>query len=155
MRASDSWSLSPRYETPRILPVVLLATAVLTHSRSHSCGNVDVSLQLFSLEKSAPGQGLYRLAVLVALGTFVYWAYTQPTEFDEFVSAQKQFVADIYEGNLLADVAQEAKENIDKPVVPNLEDLLRELDEEMSEEERLEEEIIAQLMEEHEAEDLN
>lgn len=107
------------------------------------------------MEKSGAGQGLYRLAVLIALAAFTYWAYTQPTEFDDFVNAQKQFVADIYEGNLLTDVAQEAKENIDKPVVPNLDDLLKELDEELSDDERVEEDIIAQLMEEHEGEDFD
>lgn len=37
---------------------------------------------------------------------FLYWAYSQPTEFDSLVAAQRQFMHDLYEGNLLADVAQ-------------------------------------------------
>ena len=54
---------------------------------------------------------------------FAYWAYSQPTEFDAFLGAQKDFVDDLYSGNLLADVAQEAKMNIDrtKGRVPDLE----------------------------------
>lgn len=37
---------------------------------------------------------------------FLYWAYSQPTEFDSLVAAQRQFMHDLYEGNLLSDVAQ-------------------------------------------------
>ena len=37
---------------------------------------------------------------------FLYWAYSQPTEFDSLITAQKQFMHDLYEGNLLSDVAQ-------------------------------------------------
>lgn len=63
-------------------------------------------LQLHSFEKSPGGQGIYRAAMVVAFAAFVYWAYSQPTEFDNLMAAQKQFMHDLYEGNLLADVAQ-------------------------------------------------
>lgn len=85
----------------------------------------------YSFEKAAPGQGYYRIGLLVALAAFVYWACTQPTEFDGFLKAQKDFLDDIYSGNLLADVSQEQKMNIDRTKrVPDLEDLLREIAEE-------------------------
>lgn len=62
--------------------------------------------QVQSFEKSPSGQGIYRAAMVVAFAAFVYWAYSQPTEFDSLITAQKQFMHDLYEGNLLADVAQ-------------------------------------------------
>ena len=65
-----------------------------------------VYTQLHSWEKSPSGQGIYRSAVVVAFGALVYWAYSQPTEFDSLITAQKQFMHDLYEGNLLSDVAQ-------------------------------------------------
>lgn len=82
---------------------------------------------VWSFEPGSPGQGYYRTAIVIAFGAFCYWAYTQPTDFDSFIAAQKDFVADLYEGNLLSDVSQEAKENIDKPRMHSLEDLLNEL----------------------------
>jgi translocation protein SEC62 len=89
---------------------------------------------IYSFDKGSPGQGYYRIGVLILIGGFVYWACTQPTEFDEFLKAQKDFIDDIYSGNLLADVAQEARDNIDRTRrIPNIEDLLRE----MAEEERI------------------
>jgi translocation protein SEC62 len=88
---------------------------------------------VWSFEPGSPGQGYYRSTVVVGFIAFLYWAYTQPTDFDSFIAAQKDFVADLYEGNLLTDVSQEAKENIDKPRMQSLEDILRELDEEEGE----------------------
>lgn len=86
---------------------------------------------VYTFEKGTPGQGYYRIGLIVVLIGFVYWACTQPTEFDGFLKAQKDFIDDIYSGNLLADVAQEAKDNIDRmKKVPSIEDLLRELEEE-------------------------
>ena len=84
---------------------------------------------IYTVEKVKPGQGYYRIAMLSIIVYFAYWAYSQPTEFDAFLGAQKDFVDDLYSGNLLADVAQEAKMNIDrtKGRIPDLEDLLRQV----------------------------
>ena len=84
---------------------------------------------IYSIEKVTSGQGYYRIVMLSVIVYFAYWAYSQPTEFDAFLGAQKDFVDDLYSGNLLADVAQEAKMNIDrtKGRVPDLEDLLRQV----------------------------
>jgi translocation protein SEC62 len=90
---------------------------------------------IYSFEKGSAGQGYYRVGVIVAIIGFVYWACTQPTEFDGFLKANKDFIDDIYSGNLLADVAHDHHANLDRTRnVPNLEDLLRE----MAEEERIE-----------------
>ena len=87
---------------------------------------------------------MYRIGVLVGLSSFCYWAVTQPSEFDGFVSAQGDFLKDLYAGTLLSDVSQQDKEDIDKPRMPSLDDLLRKLDsddaeeeEELSEEDRV------------------
>jgi translocation protein SEC62 len=83
---------------------------------------------VYSFEKGPAGQGYYRVGVLALIGWFVYWACTQPTEFDEFLKAQRDFIDDIYSGNLIADMPHYHKENIDRTRrVPNLEDLLREM----------------------------
>jgi len=88
---------------------------------------------VYSIDRGSSGQGLYRLCLLLALGGFAYWATTQPTEFDEFLKANKDFIDDLYSGNLLADVAHDHKSGIDKlHNVPKLEDLLRDLDDEDS-----------------------
>eukprot|EP01042_Synura_sphagnicola_P000209 gene209-212_t len=69
----------------------------------------------------------------------------KPTEFDGFVKAQRDFLDDLYSGNLLADVAHESKVSIDRTrKVPNLEELLKE----MEEEERLEQEARERAIEE-------
>ena len=52
----------------------------------------------------------YRVALLFVLLAGMYWAWTQPTDFDEFVSAQRQFVDELYEGTLLSDKSQVEKE---------------------------------------------
>ena len=87
---------------------------------------------VYSFEKCAPGQGYYRMGLLSIMVYFFYWAYTQPTEFDGFLQAQKSFVDDLYSGNLLADVAHDHKSTIDRTMkgkVPDLEDLLRQVQE--------------------------
>ena len=87
---------------------------------------------IYSFEKGTPGQGYYRVGLLLLLVGFVYWACTQPTEFDGFVKAQKEFLDDLYSGNLLADVAHDPRklntERLSRRV-PNLEDLLRDIKE--------------------------
>jgi hypothetical protein len=86
----------------------------------------DSFVPVYSLEKGSPGQGLYRLGALALLGGFVYWACTQPTEFDGFVKAQKDFIDDLYSGNLLSDVAHQPAAHLDRNKrVPSLEDLLK------------------------------
>lgn len=70
----------------------------------------------------------YRVAVILAIASSVFWFMTQPTEFDEFVASQRAFVDELYEGTLLSDKSQKEKEQIDK-VVPDLESLEAELEE--------------------------
>ena len=93
---------------------------------------VDSFKPVYSFEKTAEGQGYYRLGMVVALIGFVAWAMTQPTEFDVFIQGQKHFLDDLYSGNLLADVAADHKQKLDgvKRKVPTFEDLLREVEEE-------------------------
>jgi len=106
---------------------------------------VDSFKPIYSFDKGSPGQGYYRIGLLVLIIGFVYWACTQPTEFDGFVKAQRDFLDDLYSGNLLADVAHESKVSIDRTrKVPNLEELLKE----MEEEERLEQEARERAIEE-------
>ncbi|RYH16349.1 hypothetical protein EON65_30245, partial [archaeon] len=84
---------------------------------------------IYSFEKGSTGQGLYRLALVASLIGFGYWAYTQPTEFDGFLTAQKEFIDDLYSGKLIADVAFDPSQHMDKnKKVPSLEDLLKELE---------------------------
>ena len=72
---------------------------------------------IYSFEKGPNGQGYYRIGVLALLCWFVYWACTQPTEFDGFLKAQRDFIDDIYSGNLLADVAHNHRETLGNPQI--------------------------------------
>lgn len=84
---------------------------------------------VYSFEKGSAGQGLYRVGLLLALVGFGYWAYSQPTEFDGFLQAQKDFIDDLYTGKLIADVAFDPQQHLDRNKrVPSLEDLLKELE---------------------------
>jgi len=85
---------------------------------------------VYSFEPTKPGQLPYRLGVGVAFLSFCYWAVTQPSEFDGFVAAQGDFINDLYAGTLLSDVSQQDKDNIDKPRMQSLDDLLKSLDKE-------------------------
>jgi translocation protein SEC62 len=85
---------------------------------------------IYSFEKAKPGQLPYRMGVAVAFFSFCYWAITQPSEFDGFVSAQGDFMKDLYAGTLLSDTSQEDKDNIDKPMMQSLDDLLKSLEDE-------------------------
>ena len=91
---------------------------------------VDSFKPVYSFEPTRPGQLPYRIGVGIAFFSFCYWAVTQPSEFDGFVSAQGDFLKDLYAGTLLSDMSQADKENIDKPKVQSLEDLLKTLDHE-------------------------
>jgi len=96
-----------------------------------SLGFVDSFKPIISCEATKPGQLPYRLGVGVAFFSFCYWAVTQPSEFDGFVAAQGDFLKDLYAGTLLSDMSQEEKENIDKPKMQSLDDLLKSLDAEI------------------------
>lgn len=91
---------------------------------------VDSFKPVYSFQKTKDGQLPYRIGVFVAFFSFCYWAITQPSEFDGFVSAQGDFLKDLYAGTLLSDTSQESKDNIDKPKVQSLKDLLESLDKE-------------------------
>lgn len=90
---------------------------------------VDSFKPVYSFEPTKPGQLPYRLGVAVAFFSFCWWAVTQPSEFDGFVAAQGDFLKDLYAGTLLSDMSQADKENIDKPKVQSLDELLKALDE--------------------------
>ena len=90
---------------------------------------VDSFKPLYSFEPTKPGQLPYRIGVAVAFTSFCWWAVTQPSEFDGFVAAQGDFLKDLYAGTLLSDTSQADKENIDKPKVQSLDDLLKSLEE--------------------------
>lgn len=95
---------------------------------------VDSFKPVVSFEPTKPGQMWWRMAVFAAFGSFVFWAYTQPSEFDDFLQANKQFVDDLYEGNLLADFSQQQMDDIDKLRVPTIDELLGDLAEDDSQE---------------------
>jgi translocation protein SEC62 len=96
-----------------------------------SLGFVESFIPFFSFEPTKSGQFLYRMGVGAACVSFCYWAVTQPSEFDGYVAAQGDFLKDLYAGTLLSDMSQADKENIDKPSMQSLEDLLKTLDEEI------------------------
>lgn len=98
-------------------------------------GFIESFIPLYSCERTKSGQFIYRAGIAVAFFSFSYWAVTQPSEFDGFVAAQGDFIKDLYAGTLLSDMSQNDKENIDKPKMPSLEDLLKNLDSEDEEEE--------------------
>lgn len=78
---------------------------------------------------------VYRLAVVGLLCSAAVWVYTQPTEFDEFMAQQRQFVDELYEGTLLSDKSQRDKDQIDRltggahAAIPAAEQVQKELDE--------------------------
>eukprot|EP00968_Pinguiococcus_pyrenoidosus_P000736 scaffold47_cov258-Pinguiococcus_pyrenoidosus.AAC.63 len=136
---------------------------ILPRMWDETLGVLESFTPLYSLEKSAPGQMYWRLGFLGALVAFGVWAANQPTDFDTFISAQKDFLDDLYSGNLLSDTSQEFKDNIDKPSYPTLEELLRQEQEDAEAEaagektdEEMEaevEEMLDKLVEEDEDED--
>jgi len=84
---------------------------------------------IYTFEKGTAGQGYYRIFMVLLLIGFGYWACTQPTEFDELLKVQKDFIDDLYSGKLLADVATDHTSHLDRSKkVPRLEDLLKELE---------------------------
>jgi len=119
-------------------------------------GFVDSFKPLYAFEKTKEGQLMYRVGIAVAFFSFCWWAVTQPSEFDGFVSAQGDFIKDLYAGTLLSDTSQADKEDIDKPKMDSLEDLLAKLEssddpeEEVVSDEQLLEKMMENLMEEEE-----
>lgn len=105
-----------------------------------SLGFFDSFKPTYSFEATKPGQLPYRLGIAVAFFSFCWWAVTQPSEFDGFVAAQGDFIKDLYAGTLLSDVSQADKDNIDKPKMQSLDDLLKSLDAEDEENENFREE---------------
>jgi translocation protein SEC62 len=109
---------------------------------------IDSFKPIYSFEKTAKGQLPYRLGVGVAFFGFSYWAVTQPSEFEGYKAAQMDFIKDLYAGTLLSDMAHKDKENIDKPKMQSLDDLLKTLDSDDKEEAKIlsEEEEIDSLL---------
>jgi len=101
---------------------------VLPNLFDETLGFVESFKPVYSLERSKAGQLYYRLGIAVAFFSFCYWAVTQPSEFDGFKAAQVDFIKDLYAGTLLSDMSQKDKEDIDKPKMQSLEDLLANLD---------------------------
>ena len=103
-----------------------------------SLGVMDSFRSSYTFDKGSEGQGIYRIVLLLAMGGFVFWAITQPTEFDAFINTQKEFVDDLYSGNLLSDVVahKENLENLERTKrFPKIDQLLREMEEDEKEEE--------------------
>ena len=71
-------------------------------------------LILFQKNEASGEERLNRLSAFVAVAAFAYWLSTQPTRFDRYIEAQSSFMNDLYEGNLLTDMSQTDKNNIDK-----------------------------------------
>ena len=120
---------------------------ILPNLFDEDLGFVDSFKPLYSAERTKSGQLIYRVGIAVAFFSFSYWAVTQPSEFDGFVAAQGDFIKDLYAGTLLSDMSQNDKENIDKPKMPSLEDLLKNLDSDDEDEEKTEEETVDELLE--------
>lgn len=102
----------------------------------------------YSWEKVPEGQHWWRGAVVVALIAFFYWAYNQPTDFDTFLTVQKDFLDDLYSGKMLADVSQMQKDNIDKVHIPTMEELMQD-DESAARDEAAAKKLEAELMAAH------
>ncbi|GMH94349.1 hypothetical protein TL16_g12882 [Triparma laevis f. inornata] len=124
---------------------------ILPNLFDESLGVAESFVPLYSFEKSS-GSPMFRAVVLCLIAASIHWAISQPTEFDGMISAQKDFLDDLYSGNLLSDMSQQGKEDIDKPKMKSLDDLLQELDE-VDDEEKAGESVIDHLMKEDEREE--
>lgn len=110
---------------------------------------VDSFKPVTHFEKTATGQLPYRLGIGVAFFSFCYWAVTQPSEFDGFKQGQMDFIKDLYAGTLLSDMSHKDKEDIDKPKMRSLEDIMNMEDEDSGDDldiELTEEEEVAKLL---------
>ena len=106
---------------------------ILPNLFDESLSFTDSFKPVWSFEAGAKGQRYYRCALLVGAFAFFVWAYNQPTDFDAFVEAQQSFVSDLYDGKLLTDFSQQAKEEIDLVKRPSFEELAMEEEEEAKE----------------------
>merc|ERR1712224_948940 len=95
---------------------------------------------IYSFEVTKSGQLPYRIAIALSFFSFFWWAVTQPSEFDTFVKEQKEFMKGISEQLFLPVVSQQEKDNIDKPKIQPLDELLKRLEEEEQVTETLSEE---------------
>uniref|UniRef100_A0A6U4IPD0 Translocation protein SEC62 n=1 Tax=Minutocellus polymorphus TaxID=265543 RepID=A0A6U4IPD0_9STRA len=122
---------------------------VLPNLFDETLGFVESFKPFVSFEPTKEGQLIYRAGIAVAFVSFCYWAVTQPSEFDGFKQGQVDFIKDLYAGTLLSDMSQADKDNIDKPRMPSLDDLLKKLDssDDEEEEELDEEEKVAKMLE--------
>ena len=98
-----------------------------------SLGFYESFVPVFSFEPTKEGQLWIRLSVGIGFFSFCYWAVTQPSEFEGFVQGQGDFINDLYAGKLLSDMSQTDKENIDKPRMQSLDDLLKSLEDDEDE----------------------
>lgn len=73
-----------------------------------------------------PSMRYYRIGTLAAVVAMGAWIALQPTKFDDYVATTREFTADLYEGNLLSDMSQQARDNIDKPRYQSLAEILME-----------------------------
>ena len=112
-----------------------------------SLGVAESFVPVYTFGRSSSGQGYARAIVVVAMAATIHWAISQPSEFDGMIKAQKHFLDDLYSGNLLTDMSQQSKDDIDKPKMKSLDDLLQELDAVDVEDEEKSEKIIEKLME--------
>ncbi len=65
---------------------------------------------VYSVERAAKGQAWLRISAVVGLLALGYYVYTQPSEFDRFVGAQRSFISELYSGALIGDVNQADKD---------------------------------------------
>lgn len=110
---------------------------ILPNIFDETLGFVDSFKPFYSFESTKPGQLPYRIGVAVAFSTFCWWAVTQPSEFDGFVKAQGDFLTDLYNGTLISDMSQADKDNIDKPKMQSLDELLKSLEEDDEDEDNI------------------
>ncbi|KAF4324188.1 hypothetical protein BBO99_00000066 [Phytophthora kernoviae] len=89
----------------------------------------DSFVPIYSFRSTDSSERIYRVVALVAFGCFCVWVKNQPTDFDDYMELTKQFTDDIYSGKLLSDMSQKDQDNIDGVKVPDLEDLLKDDDE--------------------------
>jgi len=67
---------------------------------------------------------MYRVGTLVTCIAIGFWVWNQPTEFDDYMLASRAFTDDLYSGNLLSDMSNTDKKNLDKPKYQSLADIL-------------------------------
>jgi translocation protein SEC62 len=84
----------------------------------------------------------------VAFVSFTVWMANQPSEFDEFIMASRKFTDDLYSGNLLPDRSQNSRDNIDKVNIPDLDDLMKDSEENPFPDDPTEEELVDKFMDE-------